>query len=364
MFKRLLLFVVFFSSGFPMFAQDAGYWPSPEVEQMYRQAKEYLSRGAVNQATVLLQQAIQLAPSVLVLHRDLAQTLNLAGKYDEAYKTIEPIIDNGQGDEMSYQIAATALSGKGEKRKTKNMLEKGLKAFPNSGILYRELGLYYEKQNDQEYALDSWLKGIQMDPIYHLNYYDAARIYATTNKPIWTILYGEIFCNLERQTSRSLEMRKTILQAYQKMFSTIGTKDVPKYGTSVTEGEEETFEAAVLQTYMQLAPVVSDGITADNLTMLRARFVMDWQSTFSEKFPFSLFTYQDKLLRDGQFDAYNQWMFGVAENAKLYETWKKFHPSTMPAFESWIVSNQYKPTASDNYNNNDLRKLFSKKRKS
>ena len=215
-----------------------------------------------------------------------------------------------------------------------------------------------------EYALDAWLQGIQVEPAYYLNYYEAGRTYLNTPKPIWTIVYGEIFTNLERQTSRSMEMRKLILQAYQKVFSTVGTSSVPKYGNAVTEGEEQTFEAALLQVLMQLAPVVSDGITADNLTMLRTRFAMDWTNTFANKFPFTMFNYHSKMLRDGEFEAYNQWMFGMAENPKLFENWNKFHLEAIPEFENWAKTNPYKPVAADFYNNKDLRSLFSKKKKS
>ena len=55
------------------------YWPSPEVEQMYKDAKDYLAKGAVQKAITLFQQAIQLAPKVMLLRRDLAQAYNLAG---------------------------------------------------------------------------------------------------------------------------------------------------------------------------------------------------------------------------------------------------------------------------------------------
>lgn len=77
-----------------------------------------------------------------------------------------------------------------------------------------------------------------------------------------------------------------------------------------------------------------------------------------------MFTYHDKMLRDGEFEAYNQWLFGTAENAKLYETWNKFHLEAIPEYENWAKTNQYKPVAGDFYNNKDLRNLFSKKKKS
>lgn len=345
------------------FGQSTVEWPTPEVEQMYKQAKEHLSRGAIDQSIIVFRQAIQLAPSVNILYRDLAQALNIKKDYKEAYKVIEPLVKDDKADEMTYQIAATALIGQNERKRTKNLLEKGLKAYPNSGILYYELGKYHEANDEMEYALDAVLQGIQVDPIYHLNYYSASRYYFNTSKPIWTIIYGEIFCNIERYTNRSNEVRKMILQAYQKLYGDPAALSVPKYGTAITAGEEESFEAAVMQLMMPLAPVVSDGVTTENLIMLRTRFVMDWNNTFADKYPFSLFFYHNKMLREGKFDAYNQWMFGNAENPNTYSSWTKFHTHAIPDFEKWLTGNQYKPLTRDFYNNKDLRKLFVKKKK-
>jgi tetratricopeptide (TPR) repeat protein len=356
----LLITTIFLFTG--AYAQNNVQWPSPEVEQLYRQAKDHLSRGAIDQSVTLFRQAIQMAPQVTLLHRDLAQALNMGKRYEQAYKTVEPMIREGQADELTYQIAATALYGQDEKKKAKNLTEKGIKAFPNSGILYHELARYYELNNDAEYALDALLQGIERDPIYYLNYYEAARLYAATDKPIWAIIYGEIFVNLERHTQRSAEMRKQIIQSYQKIF-TVTTAEVPKYGTAITEGEQPTFEAAVMQVMMQLAPVVADGITTDNLIMLRTRFAMDWNAGFAQKYPFSLFSYHDRLLREGEFDAYNQWLFGKAENAASYEAWTRFHQNAIPEFEGWVKTNPYKPGAGEFYNTKDLRSLFLKKKK-
>src|SRR5690606_17141809 len=124
---------------------------------------------AVNQAVVLFQQAIQLAPEVMILHRDLGQALNLIRNYEQAYNTVEPIIRNDQADELTYQIAAAALTGQRENKKARNILNKGIKVYPNSGLLYHQLGKVHEANKDSEYALDAWLQGIQVDPFYHLN---------------------------------------------------------------------------------------------------------------------------------------------------------------------------------------------------
>lgn len=356
----LLVSSLFLSAS--LYAQTNVAWPTPEVEQLYRQAKDYLSRGAVDQSVTLFRQAIQMAPQVKLLHRELAQALNSGRRYQQAYTVVEPIIKSGEADELTYHAGVTALYGLSEGKKAKNLAEKGIKAYPNSGLLHRELAKYYELNKDIEYALDALLLGIERDPAYYLNYYDAARLYANTDKPIWTIIYGEIFVNLERHTPRSSDMRKMILQSYQKIFTT-NQVPIPKFGTAITKGEQQTFEAAVMQVMMQLAPIVSDGVTTDNLIMLRTRFVMDWAAQFGQQFPFSLFDYHDDLLREGKFDAYNQWMFGKVENAVTFEAWTRFHEKALPELEAWVAANPYKPVAAEAYNTKDLRSLFLKRKK-
>ena len=46
----------------------------------------------------------------------------------------------------------------------------------------------------------------------------------------------------------------------------------------------------------------------------RTRFILDWSKTYGAKFPFKLFDFQQQLLREGMFEAYNQWLFGAGES--------------------------------------------------
>lgn len=340
-------------------------WNSPEVEQMYNQAKDLLAKGGIKQAMILLQQAIQLSPETPALYRELANCFYLSGNYSNAYQTIEPLIKNKQTDEQTYVIAGNSLYKMGETKKARKMYESGIKQFPHSGLLYHELGNYYNDNNDPEYALRSWLQGIQEDPAYHVNYYEAAKIYAGTNQPMWAVFYAEMFINIEKETPRSTDARRLMLIAYGKIFATVGTGFHPKYkNTSLTATPRNIdFEKAVMDLYLQLAPVMSDGITAENLTMMRTRFVMEWMTNYAVKFPFSLFTYQDKMLRDGQFDAYNQWLFGKAENEAVYNSWIQFNPNALPGINAWMTRNRFYPTAADFYNTMEVGMLFEKKKK-
>jgi tetratricopeptide (TPR) repeat protein len=327
---------------------------------MYNQAKEYLSKGAVQQSIVLFKNAIQTAPKVMLLYRDLGQALNIAGNHEEAYQSIEYVLKNGQADEMTYQIAGAALLGKGDQKSARRIIETGIKAYPSSGMLFGELGKYHEINTQPELALAAWLKGIQSDPAYHLNYYNAARLYAGTDKSVWTIIYGEIYVNLDRHSTRAIEIRELMLKAYRTVFHASGT--IRKYGSSKNTSEEQTFERAVSETLKRLSAVVSDGVTTENLAMLRTRFVMDWTANFSNRYPFSLFSYHERMLREGEFDAYNWWLFGKVENLQQYESWIQFHKEAISDYEKWATNNRFLPTAGDFHNREDFKNLFPKKK--
>lgn len=360
MYRKILFFICLFYS-LNSIAQNEN-WPNPEVGQLYEQAKEYQAKGAWKEAITQLQQAIQLAPDVALLRKDLSNCYNTVGNYAAAYSTIEPLAKSEQADEYTYYITGTALMGMGEKKKAKKTYEKGLKVFPYSGMLYHELGIYFQANKDPEYAITSWVSGIEGNPTYALNYYEAAKLYAQSNQPLWALLYAEQYIQLDRHSARSTEMRNVLFLTYTTLFNNIATMSNSAEKTPVISPDKITFENAALEIFKQLTPVVADGITTDNLTMLRTRFVMEWMDRYMAKFPFTLFAWQDQLLRDGQFEAYNQWLLGKVESEALYNSWTTFNADAIPALDAWLQKNKYNPVATDFYNSKNVKELFSTKR--
>ena len=298
-----------------------------------------------------------------MLHRELAQAYYVAKGYEEALATLEPIVKQGKADAETYKIMGQSYMAMKDSKRAQKILRDGLTALPEAGTLYHQMGLMYEENGEQVYALETWLDGIQKDPGYHLNYYEAARTYMNTNKYVWAVLYGEMFVNIEQQTRRANDTRAMMLEAYRKMFSTLATGDIPKYGSGKKQGPAN-FEQAVYDTYMKLSPIMSDGISTENLTMLRIRFIMDWTANYADKYPFSLFARNDDMIRSGYFDIYNQWLFGKAENAQQYEAWSKFHAEALPGLQTWLDRNRYIPVEKDFYNDKIVEGIFEKKKAS
>jgi hypothetical protein len=96
--------------------------------------------------------------------------------------------------------------------------------------------------------------------------------------------------------------------------------------------------------------------------MLRARFIMEWSRSLKEKYPFLLFSYQEKMMKEGKFDTYNQWLFGKIDNQKTYETWLSTHNTAMPELEQWISENKFELTSTEFYDGGAVEGKSNKKK--
>lgn len=317
-----------------------------------------MMQGDLKQAIITYKQAIQLAPEKMVLYRDLAQAYYLTSDYDAAQTTLEPIIKSGEADEQAYNTSVGCYVAKNEPKKARILLQDALKRYPHSGLLYNQQAKIQEQEGDNEAALTSWLTGIEQDPGYHINYYEAARMYMGTNKPIWAVIYAEIFLNIEQHTPRADETKDMLLGAYMRMFSHMADNALPKYKGAAATTTIQGFEDAVYSTYLKLSPVISDGISAENLIMLRTRFMMEWNKSYAQRYPFSMYTRLDDMLRNGYFDIYNQWVFGNIDNPQQFDAWTKFHPEAMEKIEQWLNGHPYRPGAGDFYNSKAVKGIF------
>ncbi|MGC4057672.1 MAG: hypothetical protein QM743_06045 [Chitinophagaceae bacterium] len=207
--------------------------------------------------------------------------------------------------------------------------------------------MIYKDERKFEDALKSWLDGIAHDPEFRLNYHEAAIAYVQTDQPVWAIVYGEIFVNKEPNTPRGNETRILLLDAYQKLFF---TPSKTAGGNPLLSRDPRNFQEAVEKTLLNLFFVVSDGINTENLIMLRSRFIVSWTDNYTAQYPFGLFRYQENLIRNGYFDAYNQWLFGNAENPQQFSGWKGSFGKELKEMEQFRAKNPLTLTAADAYN--------------
>jgi tetratricopeptide (TPR) repeat protein len=313
------------------------------VRKAQETAKSFQRQGDFTNAILVLNRALQQDSENLELQKDLAFNYYLNKNFVKALETAKPFAERKDADVQSYQILGMVYKAIEERKECEKMYKTALKKYPNSGVLYNEYGeMMWSKDNFSE-SVKLWEKGIEVDPNYSGNYYNAAKYYYFSQDKVWGLIYGEIFVNLESYSKRTPEIKKILLEGYKKLFT-----DGNMMKNQDTKSE---FVKAFLDEMKTQSTFVADnGITAESLSAVRTKFVIDWFEKYAVKFPFRLYEYHRQLLKEGMFDAYNQWLFGTVANLPVYETWTKAHPEEFSKFDYFQHNRVFKLPNGQYYN--------------
>ncbi len=306
-----------------------------DVKKLHETAKAFMRSGDFDNAIIVLTRALQQDKKNIDMQKDLVMSFYLKRDYAKAMEGAKVLIDRDDADVICYQIAGNVYKALEEVKECDKMYKKALKKFPKSGPLYSEYGELLWATKDFA-AIKQWEEGIKSDPGYGGNYYNAALYYFYTKDKVWSLIYGEIFVNMESFSERGAAMKQMLLQGYkEKLFS----------DPDIMKGEEKNkseFAKAFLQGIGKQSSLTSKGITTETLTMIRTRFILDWYENNAVKYPFRLFEYHRQLLQEGMFNAYNQWLFGASENLAAYDNWTKAHAEEYNGFTTFQKSRIFK----------------------
>jgi Tfp pilus assembly protein PilF len=329
--KRILLLITALYAGLLVQAQDA--------KQLHETAQNFMRQGDFPNAVLVLNRALQKEPQNLAMAKDLAFSYSYQNDNNRALEVIKPLLDRDDNDDQCFQIAGNIYKALELLKDCEKMYRKGIKKFPVSGPLYNELGELLWAQKDFS-CIKQWEKGIESDPGFSGNYYNAAKFYYFSTNKVWGLLYGEIFVNIEPSGTRTPEVKNMLLEGYKKLFA---EADIAK-GT-----KKGSFDAAFLQVLGNHAVTVGYGINPESLTMLRTRFILDWYNESGTKYPYKLFELHRQLLQEGMFEAYNQWLFGAAQSLPAYQNWVNAHPAEYGEFSRFQKSRIFKVPAGQYY---------------
>lgn len=306
-----------------------------DAKTLHETARTFMRAGDYDNAIIVLTRALQQDTKNLEMQKDLVMSYYLKRDYTKALEGAKVLIDREDADVVTYQIAGNVYKALEQVKDCEKMYKKALKKFPKSGPLYSEYGELLWAVKDFT-AIEQWETGIKTDPAYSGNYYNAALFYFYAKDKVWSLLYGEIFVNMESLGERGSAMKQLLLQAYkEKLFA----------DTDLLKGEENNkslFAKTFLQGMNKQASLANKGITTETLTMIRTRFILDWYANYAIRYPFRLFDYHRQLLSEGMFDAYNQWLFGTTENLAAYDNWTKTHAEEYNGFNTFQRSRVFR----------------------
>ena len=325
--KKILFAIICCTVSFSVIAQQE------DIDKLHDNAKAFMRQGDYANASLILSRALQQAPKNLSIAKDLAFDYYLQKENKKAISTIQPFLDNNSADDQAYQIAGTVYQALGQAKDAEKIYKKAIKNFPESGGLYNDFGEMLIAKRDPE-ALKQWEKGIEMDPSFGGNYYNACKYYYYNKEKVWCLIYGEIFVNIESFTARTAEVKDILLSGYKKLFENPNLLENTK--------DMKPFEIAFLTCMNQQNSIVLRGLNAETLTMIRTRFILDWDKSYKDKFPFKLFQLQEQLLQEGLFTAYNEWIFGASQNLAAYQNWTGTHSTEYEAFNNYQKTHVFK----------------------
>jgi len=336
--KKFFLLFILFVSATGAFAQD-------DAKTMHETAKTFMRSGDFDNAIIVLTRALQQDKNNLEMQKDLVMSYYLKRNYTRALEGVKVLIERDDADVVCFQLGGNVYKALEEAKECEKVYKKGLRKFPSSGPLYSEYGELLWATKDYS-AIDQWEKGIQVDPAFSGNYYNAALHYFYTKDKVWSLIYGEIFVNMESLSQRGLSMKQQLLKSYkEKLFA----------DADLMKGEEKNkseFAKAFLQTMSKQTSIANKGITPETLTMIRTRFILDWYANHAARFPLRLFDYQRQLLQEGMFEAYNQWLFGAAEDIAAYDNWSKLNSDKYEAFSNFQKNRVFRMPAGQYYHAN------------
>lgn len=330
----LLIAVLFTSIG--VAAQD--------VSKLLETARNFSRGGDFDNAVIVLKKAAQQKPDDLEIQKELTYTYFRAGNFKDAAPLAIAMSEREDADVQAYQIAGNVFKGVGDPKECDKLYKKALKKYPGSGVLYFEYGEIMLAQEQRNEAIKLWEKGIEVDPAYPGNYYHAGKFYYYTgSNPTLVLLYGEIFVNMESYTVRTAEIKNMLLDAYKKFYL---QKPEPVQGKKKgTAG----FQQSVADQLSQQAELASMGVTPESLTMIRTQFILSWYDSKAAKYPYKLFDHLQYMLREGLFEAYNQWLFGPVANMQKYQQWANANPKKQSDFSYYQKNRVFKMPAGQNY---------------
>ncbi|MGN6616860.1 MAG: tetratricopeptide repeat protein [Ilyomonas sp.] len=331
--KKFCLVTLFLLFGVVSFSQQ-------NADTLRETARMFMQQGDLDNAILVLNKAAELKPEDVAILRDQAYANYLRRDYAKAIEIGKVLIEKPGADVQSFQILGMVYKAIADYKEADKLYKKALKKFPESGVLYSEYGDLLATTNNAD-AIKMWEKGIQVDPNISSNYYYASKYYSEKGNALWSVLYGETFVNIESLSQRTIEIKDLVYYNYKQLFITDILSDINKKGSP--------FEKAVATIYQKLSKVIAEGITPESLTVLRTRFILNWYQDDVPKFPFRLFEHQQLLLRQGIFNAYNQWLFGATASTRDFQFWVNTHEEEMKDFQNYQRSVVYKIPANQYY---------------
>jgi tetratricopeptide (TPR) repeat protein len=344
--KKITLTLFFLFIALNIFAQDSS--DKNKAVVLEKKALTLIENKKYEDAILLLEQAKKLDPGNIEYEYQTANVYYEQDNYKKAIDILEKLTGNNKCTSDVYVLLGECYNMVQLPDKSIDTFARGMKQLPN------ETGLFYEKSGLLEYhrkkyaeAIAYWEEGTKVAPNFAGNYYYLSFIFSLTEENIWTIFYGELFLNLERDTQRYNDTSKNVYNTYKKTFvkseefsgETFMTKNIT-IDIDMNKPELLNFELSYALAYT-LSNKYNDGITINTIYLTKKEVLTYWfdNKHFDTKFQNSFLEFEKKMLEANVYEAYIY--FNLAKgNTDEYNNWYKSNQDKVIALKKWTEKNR------------------------
>jgi tetratricopeptide (TPR) repeat protein len=312
------------------------------VKQLQENAQVFMQQGEYDNAVASLLKARQQSPLNMDLLTNLSFAYFLQRDFSKAIETGKIAIELNDADQKAFQVLGLSYKAIALYKEANKMYKLALKKFPNGGVIYNEYGESLALDKNLKEAIIQWEKGIQLDPNYSGNYFNAVKYYVDQQNWWRIILYGETYINLDSYSAKTTEVKNQLLIAYKNLLQTSIVEQLQK-GPSFSG-----FEKTALLVWQSVLQKNSNGFVIDSLSSIKKAFLQQWESN-KLQYPFRLFDHWQQLNNDGILTAYHQWIFGDAVDANDYLKWQVAHAKEFVLYQQFQQSRVFKIPAGQYY---------------
>ena len=332
----LILFISFSHSVFSQTNKEKAY-------AKYKEGIKLVDNGKFDEGINKYNEALKFDPDNIVYKYESAYAYYALGKYQKVVDVLEKIVDDEKVYDQVYQLLGNAYDMLGNKKESIETYIEGLKKFPKSGCLHMEIGNLLYAHNIFTEAVLAYEKGVEVEPTYSSNYYHAAMLFSESDQEIWSMIYGELFINLEPNSKRAAEMSKALFFIYRHRIEIKGdTLGIYFFQTGDTTKNKRNEFAITYLALIVLAIQGEKNIYLNPLDRIRTKFIDTYyEEGLNSKFPNVLFDYQKKIRDAGHFEAYNHFLLQKGDEED-FEDWKRKNKDKWEAFQIWYVQNPIK----------------------
>ena len=331
--KKQFPFIIFAFLCSNVFAQTKKF----KCEKVY-DAIKLIDNKQFDEGIKILEDCEKTDPSDYTYPYEIAYAKSEQKDYNGAIKKLLEIKDYPNLEDDYYQLLGNNYDYAGDSVKAIKTYNEGLKKYPNSGRLHLEKGVVFEIGEKYLEAIKVYEEGIKREPMYPSNYFRAAKLYLKTNDRLSGLIYGEIFMNLERTTSRTQEMSELLYDGYKKSLIFVSKNDgKTEFCTAVINADKysKTNTLPLCSNFaisFNLAMLKHSEFNYHNFAQMRTDFLKEYEKM--KNAPNVLLSYFKTMDDSKVFNAYNYYLFQIA-NEKDFSDWQTKNKDEYDRFVNW-----------------------------